>query len=126
LPESGGFSGHNDVGQHSEFAPSTQRVPIDCGDYRFWTPGDRGPKLGKVSLGDIHCGGSQVLVQVRASTESPIVTSDNDAVRRFVVGEIAKTLGKFDAGCEIERVPHLRPIDPNQGDTRIGAFASYH
>ncbi len=106
----------NNVGTQSEFEASAERKSFDRRDHRLGAVHDRAPVFLHVARHDLDRACLRHFADIGAGGKSNVRSRHDDATH-FVVGAAAGDLvGQSHAHLEIERIAHLRPIDPEDDD----------
>ena len=120
--ERGAVAGDDDVGAQRQFQPAAEREAFDGGDHRLRAVHDGAPVFLLVARHDLDRAGLRHLADVGAGGEHRVRAGDDQAADRRVGGMAGDLVGEPRAHLEIERIAHLRPIEPQHGDGVRRAF----
>ena len=120
--EAGAFAGNDDVGAQRQFKSAAERVAFDGGDHRLRAVHDRAPVFLQVARHDLDRAGFRHLADVGAGREHRVRAGDDQAADRWVGGVARDLVGEPRAHLEIERIAHLRPVEPEHDNGVRRAF----
>ena len=114
--ELGALARHDDVGAQRQLEPAAEREAFDRGDQRLRAVGNRAPVFLHVARHDLDRTGLRHFADVGAGREGRLRAGDDQAADFRVGAEARDLVGQPRAHVEIERIAHLRPVEPQHDD----------